>query len=577
MMTNTDQPSIIHYICLISLIIFMGLFYQEAWQYPVIDSFPLIERLLDPSFLPMDFYSNTFSDFSPRLILAKCISTSSELTGIHYTYIVGYGNILRIWLYAIGLYLFFRQLTNHNTALVAFTLAALSFLSVPFLPAWWPVTFDFTASNVALTFSMFAWLFILRDKVATSLLLLSASVLIHPLVGVHSLIISLIIYTSYHGLNRFIALFKKPILYIFGGLYMAIFIAIYLSFDKVLDDQRFVEINGLYRHAHHFIFSHMDIEKWASTFIMLFISSWLLFRLDIDQRIKRLCLSIFVYTLLLTAMGYVFIELIPTRFMVSFIPMRAFPILVPLIIIVWATLALKLLKDKNILGFYALFLPFLPYNKIGLTWYIFPDSHELTLPIIMIFLSIFIAYICSLNIALIKSFNIALSNMIKSSKYDFKTALLVIPLAIPALTLSIYKMNIDIPDINNEPEVYQWLKHNTDENSIVMAELNGANNQKLRLLSNRAVVVSKDFPFNEKYYEEWFSRYQSIYIDRENARGNIDKLSANEIKNLMTLYDSNILVRTKRIKPNPSFELIGEPQGEKGPAYIYQFHKLGDL
>ncbi len=55
MMPNTDQPSIIHYVCLIALIIFMGLFYQEAWQYPVIDSFPLIERLLDPSFLPMDF------------------------------------------------------------------------------------------------------------------------------------------------------------------------------------------------------------------------------------------------------------------------------------------------------------------------------------------------------------------------------------------------------------------------------------------------------------------------------------------------------------------------------------------
>ena len=45
----------------------------------------------------------------------------------------------------------------------------------------------------------------------------------------------------------------------------------------------------------------------------------------------------------------------------------------------------------------------------------------------------------------------------------------------------------------------------------------------------------------------------------------------------MTLYNSDILIRTKRIESNPSFELIGEPQGEKGPAYIYQFHKLGDL
>ena len=167
--------------------------------------------------------------------------------------------------------------------------------------------------------------------------------------------------------------------------------------------------------------------------------------------------------------------------------------------------------------------------------------------------------------------------MLKRSKNKIQPALLLIPLVMAALLLSIYKMNINIPDINKEPAVYQWLIDNTDEKTIVMAELNGANNQKIRLLSNRAVVISKDFPFNEKYYEEWYSRYQSIYVDRENARGNIDKLSANEIVNLMTLYDSNILIRTKLIKPNPSFELIGEPQGEKGPAYIYQFKKLGDL
>ncbi|MEY8251398.1 MAG: hypothetical protein RPR91_03360, partial [Colwellia sp.] len=103
------------------MLLFMGLFYQVAWQYPVVDSFPLIERLMDPQFLSNDFYTNTFSEFSPRLALAQAVVFISEALDIHYTQVIGYANILRIWFYGIALYLLFLQLSNAKVALAAFT------------------------------------------------------------------------------------------------------------------------------------------------------------------------------------------------------------------------------------------------------------------------------------------------------------------------------------------------------------------------------------------------------------------------------------------------------------------------
>jgi hypothetical protein len=575
--TDYKQVSLIYICCVTAFIIFMGLFYQEAWQYPVVDSFPLIEKLMEPNYLPNDFYTNTFNDFSPRLISAKCISFISETTSIHYTYIIAYGNILRIWLYAIALYLLFKQLTNHNIALIAFSFASLSFLSVPFLPAWWPVTFDFTSNNIALTLSMFAWLMVLKDRISYALLLLSLSVLIHPLVGVHSLLLSLIMYISYHGLEKFTGLFKKPVLYIFGTLFVVTFFSLYLSFEKVLDDQRFIEINGLYRHAHHFIFSHMDIQKWLSTLSMLMISIWLLNKSDIKDNVKRLSIAIFSYASLLTLVAYLFVEISPTRFMISFIPMRAFPILVPLILLVWASFAYKQFIEKNYLGFYSLFLPFLPYHKVGLTWFLFPDNHELTLPLIMILVSMLLVYISRIKLKSIHFSNSLITKFIDKVPDNIKPATLILPIALSALLLSFLKLEIKIPQIENEAAIYQWIKENTSENDIVLSELDAANNQKIRLLSKRSVVISKDFPFNEKYFEEWYLRYKSIYVDRDNARGNIDKLSAIRISELMDMFSVDILIRTQPIEHHEAFTLIGKSEGEKGISYIYRHKLLGAL
>jgi hypothetical protein len=552
------------------MLLFMGLFYQVAWQYPVVDSFPLIERLMDPLFLSNDFYTNTFSDYSPRLALAQAVAFVSEGLDIHYTQVIAYANIVRIWLYGIGLYLLFLQLSNAKVALVAFTFSALSFLSMPFLPAWWPITFDLTASNVAMVLAMFSWVMTLKGRINLTLILLSCALYIHPLVGVQSLIIAVLLYLAYHGFDQFIELFKKPSVYVSGALYGGIFIFIYSSFNQILSDERFIEINGIF---HHFIFSHMDIEKWISTFLMVASCIIILLKLKPNVKITHTTYAVIIFSVLMIVLGFIFVELIPTRFMVSFIPMRAFPILTPLVVLSLALLAVHKFNNKDYVSFFILFLPFLPYHPLGITWYVLPSYHELTLTMIVTVIALGNAIVTEYRPNTFKLINQLIIRFVKKPS----VGMAILPLAMVSITLAIIKVNITIPNINNDVAIYEWINHNTEESDLIVSELNAANNQKLRLIARRAVVISKDFPFNEKYYEQWYERYSRLYLSRDEARGRIDLLNEIQLNNLLDEYSATILIRTKPISSNTHFELIGKSEGETAMSYIYRNKLLGAL
>ncbi len=569
----SNQEKLMGQISFWLMLLFMGLFYQVAWQYPVVDSFPLIERLMDPLFLTNDFYTNTFSEFSPRLALAQAVVFISESLDIHYTQVIAYSNILRIWLYGGGLYLLFLHLSNAKVALVAFTFSSLSFLSMPFLPAWWPITFDLTASNVALVFAMFAWVMTLRDRINISFILLTGAVYIHPLVGVQSFIIAVLLYVSYHGLEKFMSLFKQPSIYISGAVFGGIFLFIYSSFNQVLSDDRFVEINGIFRHGHHFIFSHMDIEKWVSTLLMVCTCIAILYKLKPNPRLTQTTYSVIIFSILMTVLGFVFVDLVPTRIMVSFIPMRAFPILVPIVVLSIALLAMHKFHNKDYVSFFAMFLPFLPYQKLGVTWYILPDHHELTLTLIVTLIVLGNAILTEYRPHTFKLINQLVERLARQPS----VGLAIFPIALLSLAIAIFKIDINIPTIKSDAKIYEWVNNNTQKSDVIVTELNAANNQKLRLISRRAVVISKDFPFNEKYYEQWYERYSRLYIERDKARGHIDSLNEQQLNSLLDEFNATILIRTKTINSNTHFELIGESKGETAMSYIYRNKYLGAL
>jgi len=565
----SDKWSLASFILLLA---FMGLFYQVAWQYPVVDSFPLIERLIDPNYLPNDFYTNTFKEFSPRLISAKIIIWLSQVLNIEYQYVVAYGNILRIWLYGLGLYLLFLNLAGRSIALIAFSFSALSFLSMPFLPAWWPVTYDLTSSNMALIFAMYAWVYALKSNVHISFLLLTLSVLIHPVVGIHALIISIIIFITNNTWSTFFRLFKTLSIYPFAIAFTFAFLYNYLSYQQVLSDADFISINGHFRHGHHFIFSHMEIEKWISTLLMVLvcIAITVFIEKGNSTKIKKITFVIIGYSAVMIVFNYLLVELYPTRFMVSLIPMRSFSILVPIVVLAISRLAYFHWKNKNYCNFFLLFLPFLPYGHVGLTWYLLPNQHELVLSILLI---LFVMTIFVLHHYRLLSFRL-IDKGIERLFQQSALATYIFPITVIALLLAIFRFNINIPTFGNSPSIYQWLNQHTAENDILITELNAANNQKIRLLARRAVVVSKDFPFNEIFYQQWYQRYTDIYEHRDSARGRIDSLTEGELNVLMDKYKAHILIRTIPFPEPKMFTLLGESQGDKSLAYIYRNNEV---
>ena len=112
------------------------------------------------------------------------------------------------------------------------------------------------------------------------------------------------------------------------------------------------------------------------------------------------------------------------------------------------------------------------------------------------------------------------------------------------------EIDFNIPNVNDpENQVYLWIQQNTPDDSTILSDTSVDNlvNQKIRLLSNRAVAVSKDFPFNEKYYVEWSDRYLDLYGGVYHNRGFVDNLSERELYKLCMTYNIDFIIRTKSI------------------------------
>jgi hypothetical protein len=316
----------------------------------------------------------------------------------------------------------------------------------------------------------------------------------------------------------------------------------------------------------------MEIEKWLSTIFMIIacLGITLYLKKPGSSDKENITYIVIGYATLMTCLSYLFAELYPTRFMISFIPMRGFPILVPILVLAFARLAYDQWENQKYCNFWLLFLPFLPYSRVGLTWYLLPGLHELTLPMLIMLLVLIILFIDHFNILSFKP----IDNMLHKAINQAPMAILILPISMAALLLAIVRFDINIPSFDNNPKLYQWINDNTAQDDVILAELNAANNQKLRLLSRRAVIISKDFPFNELFYSQWYQRYSDVYQHRDIARGRIDTLSEDELNNIMDKYSANILLRTLPLESTSKFSLLAEAAGEKGNTYIYRNNEI---
>jgi len=302
------------------------------------------------------------------------------------------------------------------------------------------------------------------------------------------------------------------------------------------------------------------------------LSFW--FRYLSRQVHDRLTVPVVSYALIMIGLSYVFINMIPSRFAVSFIPLRAFPILIPVILLAVARFAVWKWSNRDYTSFFLLFLPFIPYQhaNIGLSWFLLPDANESVLSTIVILAVFAVTIFTEFKPGLFALPNKLIASIFKNAAIG----IFILPIAVFSLALSLITFSINIPTRANSPAIYSWLAENTDAREIVLTELDAADNQKLRLVARRAVVASKDFPFNEHSLEEWYERYSSIYVHRDEAQGQVDALNEDQINQLMDKYGATILVRTKPLRQARHFMKITTTVGENGPAIIYRNRSLDD-
>lgn len=557
---------------LILIGLFSVYFYQNAWGWPVVDSYPQIERLLNSDYLKNDFLTNTFDDFSPRLYVAYFYIFGSELFNTDYTIFIGYLNLLRIFLLTISVYALLKVLSeNKYIALIGTFLGSVSFYSIPKMVAWFFSTPVFSAAEFSLVFIIFGLALIYKSKVSLGFLLFSIAMIFHPVLAVHGLAIGCILFITRYGfktLQNIISI--QSILGLF--LVISTFLLSYIPYKnslksiELLTSEEFTHIIGEIRHPHHYIPSMFGAQTWL-IFIMYLVTFFYMIyilRHQLANHIYKFLKYYSAFLGLVMVTGYIFVEIFPVKPIVTLIPYRSLVFFTLVYLLVFSNYLYYKFKNKDYLSFVLLHIPFIPI---------------LTADIKISTLLMLVVFSYSIISDILKKKKIRLGFFVDD--YIFKRInlkyfyMIIITLAIAGSYLILERgLGFNIPDIE-EPknEVYSWVKENTPKESIILSEIkvDYLVNQKIRLLSKRAVPVSKDFPFNEKYYKEWSERFIDIYDGVYDNTGYINNLTDKELNHLSQRYQIDYILRTKELAKSEHFTLMDILQLEEKEIYIYSY------
>lgn len=565
-----NQSNFIFNLAVILIGIFSMYFYQVAWGWPVVDSYPQIERLLNSDYLKNDFFANTFEDFSPRLYAAYFYIFGSELFNIDYTIFIGYLNMLRIFLLTISVYVFLKVLSeNKYIALIGTFLGAVSFYSIPKMVAWFFSTSVFSTAEFSLVFILFGLSLFYQSRISLGLLLFSISMILHPVLTVHGLCFIGILYVARYGVKSL-----KSVVNIWtilsSFLLVITFLLSYIPYKESLGEtadlsnKEFTYIIGELRHPHHYIPSMFGIETWLIFIMYLLILIYIAYVMR-QQLPKYIYCFLKLYTVFLGLVmvgGYLFVEIIPVKTIVTLIPYRSLVFFTLVYLLIFSHYLYYKYKNKDYLSFLLLHIPFIPILTADIK-------------ISTILMLVVMSYSIISDILFIKKIRLRLS----IGEYLFKRInlksfyLILVTLLIAGSYFALGRsISFNIPDIN-EPEnkIYLWIKENTPEDSVILSEINVDYlvNQKIRLVSRRAVPVSKDFPFNEKYYKEWSERFVDFYGGVYDNAGYVNNLSVQELNQLSKSYHLDFILRTKKLQNNEHFMLLNEVHMASKKVYIY--------
>ena len=534
----------------------------------MVDGFPAVERILDPSFLLNDFYTNTMSSFSARFYIAHLYIWGAELFGVHYTFFIAYANIVRIFLTYIAAFFFAKELTrNTYAAVIATCIVSLTFFTdIPRTVGWGFITPEFSGHNLSLLFSLIGLTFFLQKRLWAAVLLYACAMIFHPVVTMHTLGFSFFILLFTFDRRTYVDALKRPELWFSFFILLVSFFASYiplrqaLSGHELLSASEFVRILGDFRHPHHYIPTKFGAFGWIvfGTFVASFVVMlyWLRDRLYHIRAIK----AVLCYMGIMMVVGYVFVEVWPIKFVVTLIPYRSLYLFPLLYIGLLAYTMHEAYKNRDLLSFWLLHIPFLSFIFQST---IFGWKYAYTL---IIFFCVFFV------VAARRFYNYSKQTNKDANHNLFENGIVLLVYIFAGfifLFFSIIKLDVSIPNINDENhQIYKWLQnHSTPSDTLLVDSGTGVMPEKVRLLSRRSVVASEDFPFLEIYYKEWFDRFTAVFGSLEEQNGYLSSLSEEEIRGVCSKFGGTLIVCDARLV---MFELVDTWQSEQKNIYLYE-------
>lgn len=496
-----------------------------------IEQLPIIYRTNDPTYLTSDFFTNSSSGFSPRFYYAQLISLLSNFIGIPWLFF--WGTLLSNCITSMLTFLIGKKVFNDaNSGIIASALVMFS----PTIALGGDQVFYaslFTPTTLAFPLILLSFYFLLQKRIMLSVIITGIVSLIHVLIGLEYGLLFLSIYLIHefleHGGLKKIFLRFSLFLILILILFLLPNLIPHFNNKTTIDSSLFIEILANFRHPHHYLLSKIMTMKEIGRLVLILLMIPLLLG-DWRKRTQSLFYqrTFQVTSVLLSIallLGWVFVELIPSKFITSLQLFRILNFGKWLFLLLIANYFAMNLKNKtfNLRVVLVLLL-------FGSLWFI----SEISWQKILVMGIIFGAHL----FLLIK---------------EFKVSLYVNSLAIIGMIM--VTNSLDYPPLQkyqkkylasnelteNQQNLTEFIRKNTSQESVFLSpHLFGF----IRTEAKRAVVIDfKAFPFNETAMLDWYHRIENCYGLKEEAFVEVYRnLNDQKIQELQKKYAFNYVI-----------------------------------
>ena len=556
------------------------------------EQLPIIFRFIDPGYLANDFFVNTASEFGPRFYYSHALA----VIAVHVPLPAAAAVLWVTAFVAVAVITAFTARDLSGSVLGGMIAVVLVTLPAPFALGNRASVFDplLVPSFLAMPFALFAvWKGVRGQPVHAAIASIPA-VLFHPVMGIEIVGLALaaaganrvflMAVRREYGLSKLWSL--APAILI-AGLTSLLWIvpAISTRSSFFLETDAFVHIYAYFRHPHHLVPSTWDTWRWAlgAAFTVVVVTALIdTFRTDAVRaqgRAEHLAngfaiTTIFVVIAAALLVGYIFVEIFPTRIAVTAQTFRMTSVVAWLGWILIAGLVAELLVQRAwrwaaLFVTSAVIVPTLFVYK-GVTFFasrlkggslmrstMFFKGVTLLIvvtvatasvvagrPTISVFLLTALGFVVILMIAVnrrlataslailggvlvlavtslvLERYDILPSNIAKVSLYLAQQPILTLDEAMD--TWYRQDHNVDLATV---------AKDTTDTEAVFLVPWEWA---AWRLLAERAIVVDrKAFPFRDGGMREWYERYLAIY---DEGAGYPDYVTESELLDLQRRY-----------------------------------------